>query len=37
MREEEKKLKRQVAEADKEWNTEKKNKEVEETKLKEKE
>ena len=36
-KEEEKKLKKQCADADKEWTTEKKAKEIEETKLKEKE
>ncbi len=37
VKEEEKKLKKQIIETDKEWALEKKNKEIEETKLKEKE
>jgi hypothetical protein len=37
VREEEKKLRKQVADAEKEWQTEKRAKEIEETKLKEKE
>ena len=37
VKEEEKKLKRQVADAEKEWQTEKRGKEIEEAKLKEKE
>ena len=37
VREEEKKLKKQVGDAEKEWQTEKRAKEFEETKLKEKE
>jgi len=37
VKEEEKKLKKQLVEAEKEWQTEKRGKEIEETKLKEKE
>jgi hypothetical protein len=37
VREEEKKLKKQLVEAEKEWQTEKRGKEIEEAKLKEKE
>ena len=37
MKEEEKKLKKQLVEAEKEWQTEKRGKEIEEAKLKEKE